>query len=154
MKEKYYQRRGIRMFAQMRERLMSCWGSLSNTAWRIQWEICCLLICSVQVLCQRGSGGGYSTLLSTFLRNSEAAAALKSSTKTCPGSTTRTSLMTPSLDFSSQRHEPTFNLLNCALKTCWSLRPLSSNAMTPLPSSQVNGDNYSPSKPRGGTPGI
>ena len=72
MKEKRYQRRGIRMFAHMWERLMSCWGSLSNTGWRVQWEICCLLICSGQVLCQRGSGSGYSTFLSTFLRNSQA----------------------------------------------------------------------------------
>ena len=111
---------------------MSCWGSLSSTAWTTQWEICCLLICSLQVLCQCGSGG-YSTFLSTFLRNSQASAALKSSTKTCSGSATCASLMMSCLDCNSPSHVPTFNLLNWAApKTCWSLRPLSTDVMTPL----------------------
>ena len=54
-----------------------------------KFSVCSFALSSSVCLPKRGSGRGYSTFLSTFLRNSQAAAALKSTAKTCQGSKPR-----------------------------------------------------------------
>ena len=135
---------------------MPCWGCLSNTTWRSKWEICCLLCASVCHQSKRGSAG-CSTLLSTF---SEKLTTCRSNPalKRAPVAPAlfpwwrHALIFQPS--FLSLCHEPTLNPTNCAPKTCWSLRPLFAAARDPLLPVESMGDNYSPSKPRGGTPGI